>query len=214
MTNNQNTLRDLAIPFPIAPSFQRQARAYASQYFTQGASERTYLNALAVIVADAYFQMLSFETDLTKSERWNAARRLWNEASELELVGLGNLECRAIASGQQTVILPPETWSDRIGYLFIEIDEDKEAILLGFLPAFDPEFPKEEVSINDVKSMDDLMDYLSDMEVSSIIAEVDELAQEFAQIEITYIRNLLNNIYGMGIYGSSQNADAWSFSYP
>lgn len=191
MSDKLNVLRELAIPFPVTVSFRRQARAYALQYFTQDAQQRTYLNTLAVLIADAYFRMLSFKTNLAKPERWNAAHRLWNEANELELPGLGNLECRVIATGQQSVILPPESLSNafsnpfgvRIGYLFIEIaSSEKVATLVGFLPAFHPETTDAEVAIADLQSMDDLIDYLT-------------LTQEFAEKKITYLRNWLNNVY-------------------
>jgi hypothetical protein len=180
MNNNLNTLWDLAIPFPVTASFRQQARAYALQYFTQDTHERTYLNTLAVLVADAYFRLLNFQTNLTKAERWDAARRLWSEANELELLGLGNLECRVIEVGQQTVVLAPETWTDRIGYLFVEIaSSEKVATLIGFLPAFDPETSGEEVAIANLKSIDEMIDYLAQREAK----------------KITYLRNWLNNIY-------------------
>ncbi|MBW4568240.1 MAG: DUF1822 family protein [Tolypothrix carrinoi HA7290-LM1] len=183
MSDKLNVLRELAIPFPVTVSFKRQARVYASQYFTQDAQQRIYFNTLAVLVADAYFRMLGFETNLAKPERWNAAYRLWNEANELELIGLGNLECRAIATGQQSVILPPESLSDRIGYLFVEIaSSEKSATLIGFLPAFHPETTDAEVAIATLQSMDDLIDYLT-------------LTQEFAEKKLTYLRNWLNNVY-------------------
>jgi Protein of unknown function (DUF1822) len=198
MTDKLSILQELAIPFPIPASFCRQARAYTSQYFIQDVGRRIYCNTLAILVADAYLRLLGFETNLTKPERWNALRRLWSEANELELPGLGNLECRSIATGQQTVTLPPESLSDRIGYLFVEIaSSEKLAMLLGFLPAFDSEPPDLEVAIADLQSMDDLIDYLAEQESSSQveIAETIDLTREFAETRITYLKNWLNNIY-------------------
>ncbi|MDF5729283.1 MAG: DUF1822 family protein [Rhizonema sp. PD38] len=198
MNDQFNELRDLAIPFPVTASFRQQARAYALQYFTQDTHERTYLNTLALLATDAYFRLLNFQTNLTKAERWNADRRLWSEANELELVGLGNLECRVITAGQQTVVLPPEAWSDRIGYLFVEIaSSEKVATLIGFLPAFDPETPTEEVAIAELKSMDEMIDYLAQQETSSRrkTGEVDNLTLEFAAKKITYLRTWLNSVY-------------------
>ncbi|GAB1538726.1 hypothetical protein NUACC21_13900 [Scytonema sp. NUACC21] len=181
MSDKLNVLRELAIPFPVTASFRRQARAYASQYFTQDAQQRIYFKTLAVLIADTYFRMLGFETNLAKLERWNAVHRLWNEANELELLGLGNLECCVITTKQQSAILPYESLSDAIGYLFIEIaSSEKSATLIGFIPA--SETTDAEVAIADLQSMDDLIDYLT-------------LTQEFAEKKITYLRNWLNNIY-------------------
>ncbi len=206
MTDKLNVLRELAIPFPIPASFRRQARAYASQYFTQDVQERIYFNTLAVLVADAYFRLLGFETNLTKPERWNALCRLWSEANELELPGLGNLGCQVIATGQQTVTLPLESLSEisrpnpahGIGYLFVEIESsEKLATLVGFLPAFHLETTDAELAIEDLQSMDDLIDCLAQQEASSVaeVAQTIDLTQEFAEKKITYLRNWLNNVY-------------------
>ncbi|MDB9374887.1 DUF1822 family protein [Nodularia sphaerocarpa] len=212
MTDKLNLLRELAIPFPIPPSFRRQAKAYASQYFTQEAQKRSYLNTLALLVANGYLRLLGFETNLSKLERWNALYRLWSEGNELELSGLGNLECCVITPGQETVILPPETsfpaetWSDgqrpiigdskallqadRIGYLFVEIpSSEHNAKLVGFLPAC--EITDAEIAIADLQSMDDLIDYL----VPAEKVQTNDLTREFAERKITYLRNWLNNIY-------------------
>jgi hypothetical protein len=198
MSDKLNALQELAIPFPIPASFCRQARDYASQYFVQDVQHRIYCNTLAVLVADAYFCLLGFETNLDQPARWNVIRRLWSEANELELPGLGNLECRCITTGQQTASLPPESLSDRIGYVFVEIESsEKLARLLGFLPAFHSEPTDIEVEIADLQSMDDLIDYLAQQESSSPaeIAEISDLTREFAETRITYLRNWLNSIY-------------------
>jgi hypothetical protein len=200
--NKLNVLHDLAITFPITASFRQQARAYAAQYFAPNIQQRIYLHTLAVFVADAYFRILGFETNLNRTERWNAIHRLWSEANELELLGLGNLECCVIAKEQEKIILPSDLVSNivsnNIGYLFIEIaDSEKEALLMGFLPAFDTETANQELQITDLQSMDALIDYLSEKETSSLAetAEIDEISLEFTEKKITYLRNWLNNIY-------------------
>lgn len=196
MNDKLNVLHDLAIPFPISASFRHQARAYAAQYFAPNIQQRIYLNTLAVFVADAYLRMLGFETNLNRPERWDVIKRLWTEANELELLGLGNLECCVITKDQETLILPSDIISNHIGYLFIEIaDSEKEAMLIGFLPAVDTKH--EELQITDLQSMDDLIDYLSEKETSLLAqtAEIDDLSLEFAEKKITYLRNWLNNIY-------------------
>lgn len=191
-----NVLLDLAIPFPITASFRHQARAYAAQYFIPNIQQRIYLHTLAVFVADAYFRILGFETNLNRPERWDVIKRLWSEANELELLGLGNLECCVIAREQEKIILPFDIVSNNIGYLFIEIaDSEKEAVLMGFLPAFDTKH--EELQITDLQSIDDLIDYLSEKKTPLLAetAEIDEISLEFTEKKITYLRNWLNNIY-------------------
>ncbi|MDP5339310.1 MAG: DUF1822 family protein [Nodularia sp. (in: cyanobacteria)] len=196
MNDKLSVLRELAIPFPIPPSFRRQARVYASKYFTPAVQERVYLNTLAVFVADAYLRLLGFETNLSKPERWNVVNRLWSEANELELPGLGKLECCVIATEQESITIPSESLSDAndicIGYLFVEIASSQTAAtLIGFLPAVHPEITDVEVPIADLQSMDDLADYLTPAQTT----QTNDLTREFAEKKITYLRNWLNNIY-------------------
>ncbi|MFL9458354.1 DUF1822 family protein [Tolypothrix bouteillei VB521301_2] len=216
MSGKLNALRELAIPFPIPPSFRQQARAYASQYFTESTQKRIYLNTLAVLVADAYFRLLGFETNMTAPERWNAAYRLWSEANELQLSELGNLECCVISTEQQDITIPLESLSGNsyfsetsgqersrsnnacIGYLFVEIaSTEKEAMLVGFLPVLHPEITNAEAIATHLQSMDDLIDYLAQQEITLLsgINQTDNLTREFAEKKITYLRNWLNNTY-------------------
>lgn len=204
MNHNFDTLQELAIPFPIPASFRRQASIYASQYFTSDAEARIYYQTLAVLVVDGYLRLLGFETNLAQPTRWNALHRLWSEGNELELPGLGKLECCVITAEQQSIILPaetallPENWSDglqpivsdRIGYIFVEIPSSEHtATLLGFLPA--AATTDAEITISDLQSMDDFIDYLTQRETF----QTNDLTREFAEKKITYLRNWLNNIY-------------------
>lgn len=196
MSNKLNMLRDLSIPFPVTASFRQQAKSYASQYFTQDSRKRIYFQTLALLAVDAYLRMLKFDTNLDKPERWNAAKRLWSEANEIELPGCGNLECCVIATEQQYVTLPAEGL--RIGYLFVEIaSSEKTATLLGFLPVNVVETIDKEVAISNLQSMDEFIDYLAQQESSLPIqrGQINDLTQEFAEKKITYLRNWLNNIY-------------------
>lgn len=197
MTDKLNVLRELAISLPIPISFRQQAETYASQYFTQDAQARVYFNTLAVLVGNAYFRMLGFETNLAKLERWNAAHRLWSEANEIELSGLGYLECCVILPEQLSIVLPQDSLSEKLGYLFVEIENENTATLLGFLPASYSKATDSEVLLTDLLSMDDIIDYLAPLEASSLtdIIETNDLTQEFADKKITYLRNWLNSIY-------------------
>ncbi|MBW4667843.1 MAG: DUF1822 family protein [Cyanomargarita calcarea GSE-NOS-MK-12-04C] len=197
MTDKLDVLLELAIPLPIPVSFRRQAETYALQYFTQDVRERVYFNTLAVLVANEYFRMLGFETNLAKPERWNAANRLWSEANEIELSGLGCLECCVIKLEQFSIVLPQESLSGNLGYLFVEINSQNTATLLGFLPVSHIETTDSEVLLTDLLSMDDMIDYLVPQEESSFtqIVETNNLTQEFTDKKITYLRNWLNSIY-------------------
>ncbi|MEM6399156.1 MAG: DUF1822 family protein [Cyanobacteria bacterium P01_D01_bin.116] len=195
MINKLNMLKDLSIPFPVTANFRQQAKSYASQYFTEDTQKRIYFQTLALLAVDAYLRMLKFDTNLSKPERWNAAARLWSEGNEIELPGCGNLECCVISTAQEYVTLPPEGLG--IGYLFVEIaSSEKTATLIGFLPNRGENMDTE-VAITNLQSMDELIDYLTEQETSSLqrAGQINDLTQEFAEKKITYLRNWLNNIY-------------------
>jgi Protein of unknown function (DUF1822) len=176
MSDKLQILQDLAVPFPIASSFRHQAKSYTAQYLNQDLHEKIYLNILSVLIANAYFQMLNFSTNLS----CNVTSLLWSEAIELELVGLGKLECQSISIDQEMVELLPEIRGDRIGYLFIEIaDSEKEAKIFGFWPVDFVVVDQEEVSIAELKSTDEMIDYLG----------------ELTTRKFTSIRKWLDNIY-------------------
>ncbi|BAZ04137.1 DUF1822 family protein [Calothrix sp. NIES-3974] len=200
MNNQLNRLRELAIPLPIPPSYRQQAKMYALQYLNPNVQKRIYVQTLGLLAVDGYLRLLGFSTDLSKPQRWNAGCRLWSEANELELPGLGFLQCVVIGEGEEKVILTPKStrvgldFRVGLGYVFVEIaDSEKTATLIGFLPGselMDGE-GEMEIAVATLKSVDDLIDFLSEREG----LEVDELTQEFAVRKITYLQDWLNHIY-------------------
>ncbi len=199
MNDKLQILWDLAMPFPVTSLCRQQAKDYAEQYLAPSTQREIYVNTLSLLVADAYFRLLNFQTDLGMAKRWNAAFRLWTSATELGLGELGKIECRAISAAQKFVVLPPEAvYGDRIGYLFIEIDDsEKMARLLGFLPTIPDGVDPVEILLEDLMSMDEMIDYLAELESYCVnkVATVDELSQEFAAQKLIYLREWLNNAY-------------------
>lgn len=172
--NDKLNLGELAIPVPIPASFRRQAQVYASQFFVQDVQKRIYRQTLALLAVDNYLRLLGFETNLNQPEIWNVTRRLWSEANELKIAGIGNLECCLIAAEQQAekqnMILSQSQLSSGIdiGYVFVEItNSEKTAILTGFLPALQEQAEDREVRVADLMSIDDFIDDLSEREISS-----------------------------------------------
>ncbi|MGF1675538.1 MAG: DUF1822 family protein [Rivularia sp. (in: cyanobacteria)] len=196
--NDKLNLRELAIPVPIPASFRRQAQVYASQFFVQDVQKRIYQQTLALLAVDNYLRLLGFETNLNQPERWNVTRRVWSEANELEIEGLGSLEC-CVINAEQLVLPQPQLSSEvGIGYLFVEITNyEKTAILMAFLPLLPEYIEDREIVFTDLMSIDYFIDYLSNKEANYDIniQKKDNLTQEFTEKKIIYLRNWLNNIY-------------------
>ncbi|NJN08820.1 MAG: DUF1822 family protein [Richelia sp. RM1_1_1] len=214
--NDKLNLGELAIPVPIPASFRRQAQVYASQFFVQDVQKRIYRQTLALLAVDNYLRLLGFETNLNQPEIWNVTRRLWSEANELKIAGIGNLECCLIAAEQQAekqnMILSQSQLSSGIdiGYVFVEItNSEKTAILTGFLPALQEQAEDREVRVADLMSIDDFIDDLSEREISSnSLEKTDDLTTEFAEKKIIYLQNWLNHIYEEGWEPSMRDLQA------
>lgn len=116
------------------------------------------LNTLAVCVVNDYLQMMGIPCDLKASDSWNPVVCLFDDVADLEVVGLGRLECRAIAPNQSSCYIPPEVWSDRIGYVVVQLDElHSQAIMVGFVK----QVTRKQLEIGSLLPLEDLLAHLS-----------------------------------------------------
>lgn len=146
MTENIQDLNNWALPLPITQTARRQAQEFANMQPTSQKAEQVRLNTLAVYVINDYLQMLNVPTNLAVSDSWNPIMRLCADVADLEIVGVGRLECRPLKPQAETCYVPPEVWSDRIGYVAVQIDETAwEANILGFSPTAKAELLRAEL---------------------------------------------------------------------
>jgi hypothetical protein len=133
MSYNTNEMEDFALPLPITRMARRTAEEFANRQPTPQKAEQVRLNTLAVCVVNDYLQMMGIPTDLSVGDSWNPVVLLGADVADLEVTGVGRLECRPVRMHQQTCHIPPEVLSDRIGYVVVQIDESSlEATVLGF----------------------------------------------------------------------------------
>ena len=79
------------------------------------------------------------------------------DVADLSVTGLGKLECRPVLPATQVVHIPPEVWSDRIGYVAVHLDRSlREATLLGFTKTVSTD----ELPISQLRSLEDLLEHL------------------------------------------------------
>ncbi|GET40741.1 hypothetical protein MiSe_55520 [Microseira wollei NIES-4236] len=186
MTPTINHILEKSIPLPITTAAVRIARQFADQQPTPEKQQQVYFNTLAVCAVHDYMQMMDIPTDLKGSDSWNPAIGIYHDAADLKLTGLGKLECRPIQaacwqkSGQPICYIPPEMPDDRIGIVVVAIDDlRQEATLLGFVE----KTATSELSINQLQTIDDLLEYLERLELP-IVAPVPavNLSQWFQHI--------------------------------
>ncbi|HEY9636963.1 MAG TPA: DUF1822 family protein [Coleofasciculaceae cyanobacterium] len=158
MTHHTNKVEDFALPLPITQMARHTAQRFASTQPTPQKAEQVRLNTLAVCVVNDYLQMMGIPTEISVSDSWNPVVQLCADIADLEVTGVGRLECRPVRKHQPTCYVPPEVWSDRIGYVVVEIDESSaEASMLGFTRTADTE----ELALNQLRPAEDLIDHLN-----------------------------------------------------
>ncbi len=129
------TAKFMPIAIPITATDRRQAYQFAQQQPTQKRSEQVYRNTLAVLLTRRYLQLLGIDTDLEASHSWNSLERLVENIADLYIPSLqGFLECRSLRQSDRKCTIPQEVWSERLGYVMIQLDEPyQEGQILGFV---------------------------------------------------------------------------------
>jgi Protein of unknown function (DUF1822) len=176
------------------------------RYQSQGSkAKQVYLNTLAVSVANSYLNLLGWSTSLVESDSWNPISQTMMNIADLQIPGYGKLECPVVLSGQSTVIVPPETWSGRIGYLVVMLDQALQtATILGFVP----QVHQMEIPLEQLESLSKFPTYLSqqkrlespsntglsrwmtgDLQSEALNSDWQQLDQLFPQLRIMNFRN-------------------------
>lgn len=95
--------------------------------------KQVYLNTLAVYAVDSYLRCMGFETNLAHSESRDSLMLKFVDVADLDVVGVGKIECRPVLPDSQTCNIPSDAWENRIGYVAVQLNQSlKEATLLGF----------------------------------------------------------------------------------
>ncbi|HBB32716.1 MAG TPA: hypothetical protein DDZ80_22080 [Cyanobacteria bacterium UBA8803] len=180
--SNTETLIQMSLPMPITQSNLQIAQQFAAQQPNSQKAQQVYLNTLAVLAVHDYLQLIEIETDLRQSDSWNPVVRMCADIADLQVRGLGKLECRPLLVQNQdltppsppnlggtqscnapaaTCSIPPEVWDERIGYVVVEIDADtKQATLLGFAKTAG----NGELSLSELESVDALLEHLASLD--------------------------------------------------
>jgi hypothetical protein len=157
MTHPTHELDNLSLSLPITQRALRTAQQFANEQPTPQKAEQVRFNTLAVCVVNDYLQMMGIPTNLEASDSWNPVLRLCANVADLEVTGVGRVECRPHLNSQPNCYIPPEVWLDRVGYVVVEIDElSLEATLLGFTQ----KVAREELAMTQLQPIEDLIDCL------------------------------------------------------
>jgi Protein of unknown function (DUF1822) len=137
------------------------ARQVAMQQFTAQKAKQSYLDTLARYAVNFYLQCVGIETKLQRSD--DSLMVSMMDITDVELPGIGKLECRVVLPGETTVKFPEEVWCDRIGYMAVQVNEAlTEAEILGFVKTV----KTEEVSFDELRSTESFLTHLHKLEKS------------------------------------------------
>jgi hypothetical protein len=155
--------QNAGLTFPTLEVDRQQAFEFARQQITPEKREQVYKNTLAVLLTRNYLNILGVQSNLFESYSWGIITQFLANIADLYIPEVnGRLECRPIDKDAPFCLVPEETWSDRIGFVGVQFNEDyTEGTLLGFVP----EVSKERLPLKDFRSLEDLIDRLSELPV-------------------------------------------------
>lgn len=129
---------------------------FCQQHSDFALAEQVYLNTLAVYAVNCCLRSLGITTDLEASDSWNPIMQSRLTVADLVMRGKGKVECCPVMPGEDFIEISEEVLSDRIGYIFVEINaEMSEGKVLGFLEKVN----ETKLSLLTLLSLDDLPEY-------------------------------------------------------
>ena len=151
------TAEEETFTMPLTLKAHHIADQFRQQQPTPQKAKQVYLNTLAVQAVSAYLSWFGIETDLEAGDSWNPAMQSLADTADL-VAPQGTLECRPVLPGEQSCYVPPEVWSNRIGYVAVQFNADlSEATLLGFVPSV----AVMQLPLSQLRSLEELLDRLT-----------------------------------------------------
>ena len=209
----------------ITIRFQKQdcelAEKFAASQPNADKNQQVYRNTLAVLAVNTFVQELRYETHLDAGESWHPVLRMFHNVADLVLPGIGKIECCPVMLGETAISLP-EVRENRIAYVAVGFAEPFDKVkLLGFIPAVEILEETEEISLTNLKPIEELLDYLDRIELAIPLlqGEIDELLSDLAEDDPVQARvreNLQNKSISEivailnGVYRSSDKSD-WGY---
>ena len=157
-----HTTEPLLFTVPLSFEAHSIARHFQNQQSLTHKAKQVYLNTLAVYAVDFYLRCLGFELNPEQSDSRNPLLVKFMDVADLFVKQLGKLECRPVMPEDEVCQIPPDVWTDRVGYVVVQISQTlKQATLLGFTQTAAAELP-----LSQLRSLSDLPTYLHQIQQS------------------------------------------------
>ncbi|MFB2980019.1 DUF1822 family protein [Microseira sp. BLCC-F43] len=154
----KNSSETLTFTLPLGSNAHALAKQFWRQQSDSQKAKQVYLNTLAVYAVNFYLNCMGIKTNWSASYSCNSIRQILADVADLEIPHIGLLECRPVLPKMQAIDIPPEAWSDRIGYVAVQLDESLQmATLLGFSETAGTG----ELAVEQLRSLEDLLAHLT-----------------------------------------------------
>lgn len=136
----ENMMTSNAMEISIPNAVQIQARSFAMGMPNVDLAEKVYLNTLAVYAVESFLQEAEIETHWAASDSWQPSLATPIDAADLEVVGVGKIECRPVFLDRAVPVeIPLTAVEDRVAYVAVGFGEMLDrAQLLGFVYEYPP----------------------------------------------------------------------------
>ncbi|NJR74631.1 MAG: DUF1822 family protein, partial [Scytonema sp. CRU_2_7] len=161
---------------PISLEAHALAERFRNKHRNPQKAKQVYLNTLAIFAVQFYLRCMGIQTSWEESLSWNPVIQTLMDIADLEVIGLGKIECLLVLPNKKFIHVPPEVYSDRIGYVAVQFEESlDEATLLGFVQTVPS---GGELLLSQLGSLEDLLIHLN--QLIDNVSSADRLHQRVA----------------------------------
>ena len=125
--------------------------------------KQVYLNSLAVYSVNYYLQLMGLETEIEKSYSQDPIAVQLSNIADLSLKNIGKVECCPVLPDENKFNITADVSENRLAYIAVQFTESlKQGTILGYV-----ENPLATVEINQLQTLEDLLLYLSTLEIEA-----------------------------------------------
>lgn len=150
----------LTFTAPLGASVHHQAEQFCHQHHSPKA-QQVYRRTLAVFAVQFYLGCMGIEAEPATSQSWDSVAQALMDVADLTISGIGRVECCPILPDATIMQIPPEVWSDRIGYFAVQLEPSlRTATLLGWTLFAG----QGEISLCQLHSLDQFLEHLGHLQ--------------------------------------------------
>lgn len=194
----------LQFTVPLGLSGHRLAQQASAYQHEPQKAKQVYLNTLAIFAVNFFLKCMEIESNWKASDSYDPLLQTFLNVADLEVTGIGKLECCPVIAGTKMVYIPPEAWEERIGYVVVQFDASlREATLIGFIKTLEE---TEQLFLNQLQPLEGLLDYLH--ELKSSVAASEAVSVDITLINLNqWFQNIFENDWRPLNQLHSQQAD-------